>query len=246
MRPNLVIVGVHKCGTTALHHYLGLHPEIFMAEPKELNFFVEELNWGRGTSWYEARFEGAGDSTVVGEASPSYANHPKFEGVPARMHSVVPEAKLIFMVRDPVDRILSHHRMERARGAEQRPLTESGLRHLETRMVRQSMYWLQLRQFLVYYPISRILVLSQEELLTDRPETLRRAFRFVGVDPSFEDAEFGELRNTSDEREISSLGERRGPEELEDAPLRKLIAHLRPDIDEFRRHVGREFPNWCV
>ena len=57
--PNLIIVGGLKCGTTSIHHYLGLHPEIHMSKPKELNFFVEELNWDLGLDWYASRFDAA-------------------------------------------------------------------------------------------------------------------------------------------------------------------------------------------
>src|SRR5258708_33834762 len=55
--PNFIIVGGLKCGTTSIHHYLGLHPEIQMSKPKELNFFVEELNWDLGLDWYASRFD---------------------------------------------------------------------------------------------------------------------------------------------------------------------------------------------
>ena len=55
--PNLIIIGGLKCGTTSIHHYLGLHPEIDMSKPKELNFFVDELNWDLGLDWYRGRFD---------------------------------------------------------------------------------------------------------------------------------------------------------------------------------------------
>ncbi len=56
MLPNLIVIGAPKCGTTALHRYLGLRPEIAMAEAKELDFFAESFNWKRGLDWYEAHF----------------------------------------------------------------------------------------------------------------------------------------------------------------------------------------------
>ena len=81
--PNLIIVGGLKCGTTSIHHYLGLHPEIQMSKPKELNFFVEELNWDLGLDWYASRFDGRFE--VRGESSPHYTNLPRFSGVPERI-----------------------------------------------------------------------------------------------------------------------------------------------------------------
>ena len=72
--PNLIIVGGLKCGTTSIHHYLGLHPEVQMSKPKELNFFVEELNWDLGLDWYASRFDGR--FAVRGESSPTTRTCP--------------------------------------------------------------------------------------------------------------------------------------------------------------------------
>jgi hypothetical protein len=66
--PNLIIIGAPKCGTTSLHHYLSLHPQISMSREKELNFFIAERNWSKGIAWYAAQF--AADNKVRGEASP--------------------------------------------------------------------------------------------------------------------------------------------------------------------------------
>src|SRR4051812_50148245 len=74
--PNLIIIGGLKCGTTSIHHYLGLHPAISMSKPKELNFFVVELNWDLGLEWYRGRF--AGRFEGPGEASPPLPDFPPF------------------------------------------------------------------------------------------------------------------------------------------------------------------------
>src|SRR6187399_2211355 len=55
--PNLIVIGAQKCGTSGLHYYLSLHPEIWMSRPKELNFFLEERNWPRGVDWYRDHFD---------------------------------------------------------------------------------------------------------------------------------------------------------------------------------------------
>src|ERR671918_3082855 len=94
--PNLIVVGGLKCGTTSLHHYLSLHPEVSMSRPKELNFFVAELNSDLGPEWYASHFDR--DAPVRGETSPHYTNLPRFAGVAERMCSVAPEARLVYMV----------------------------------------------------------------------------------------------------------------------------------------------------
>jgi hypothetical protein len=77
MLPNLVVIGGAKCGTTSLHHYLSLHPEIFMSHPKELDFFIEEANWNKGIRWYESKFKAPG-KVIRGESSPRYTRYPTF------------------------------------------------------------------------------------------------------------------------------------------------------------------------
>src|SRR5918992_682833 len=126
MLPNLIVIGAQKCGTSALHHYLHLHPDICMSAQKELNFFVESKNWSKGLAWYESNFRGKdGKAKIYGEASPDYTGYPAAPGVPARMHSIVPDAKLILMVRHPVDRIISQYIHLRGSGVETRSLSEA-------------------------------------------------------------------------------------------------------------------------
>ena len=107
MLPNLIVIGAAKCGTTSLHAYLDEHPEIAMSREKELHFFVDRKNWGRGIEWYEAQFDAS--APVRGESSPGYSAYPLYEGVAERMARVVPDAKLVYLVRDPVERVVSHY-----------------------------------------------------------------------------------------------------------------------------------------
>ena len=104
--PNLIVIGSQKCGTSGLHHYLGLHPEISMSKPKELDFFITERNYPLGLDWYQGHFDSR--AKVRGESSPNYTAFPQHVGVPERMRSIVPEARLLYMVRDPIDRIGAH------------------------------------------------------------------------------------------------------------------------------------------
>jgi Sulfotransferase domain len=185
--PNLIIIGGLKCGTTSIHHYFGLHPEINMSKPKELNFFVEELNWDLGLNWYRGRFDER--FAVRGESSPHYTNLPHFKSVPERIHAHVPDAKLIYMVRDPISRILSHWCHAVGAGYETRPM-EAALARADQTYVTRSRYWMQLQPFLERFDRSQIAVITQEELQTDRDATMRKAFAFAGVDPDFTSEQF--------------------------------------------------------
>jgi Sulfotransferase domain len=185
--PNLIIIGGLKCGTTSIHHYLGLHPEIQMSKPKELNFFVEELNWDLGLDWYRGRFDQR--FAVRGESSPHYTNLPRFQDVAERIHSHVPDARLIYMVRDPISRILSHWAHATGAGYETRPM-EDALAREDQAYVSRSLYWQQLQPYLEHFGRERIELFTQEELQGDREGTMRRAFRFAGVDEGFTSEQF--------------------------------------------------------
>jgi hypothetical protein len=206
MLPNLIIIGAMKCGTTSLHYYLGLHPQISMSAEKELKFFVEERNWPKGRAWYESKFPV--DAPVRGEASPSYTFYPVFDGVPERMYGVVPDAKLIYVVRDPVERLISQYRHDRAEGKVCAPLEEAILPLDESMYVSRSKYAMQLERFLAFYPLSRILILTQEELKAQRRATIQKAFRFLGVDESFASWKFNvEMHGSRWKRRTGRVGD---------------------------------------
>jgi hypothetical protein len=272
--PNLIVIGAQKCGTSVLHYYLSLHPEVSMSKPKELNFFIEERNWPRGIDWYKAQFDP--DARVRGEASPNYTAFPQHEGVPQRMAEVVPDAKLIYMVRDPIERIAAHWVHNYAKRREKGTLAET-LIHPNTSYVTRSKYAMQLERFLEHYPKERVLVFQQSELRFERMKTLRRIFEFIGVDPDFNHPRFeqerhqtsGKTRATRLAVRLEKLGRgRRGrffPSNfwlvLDDRlPLRRAIKRpdvkaalpeetleeLRADGERLRELTGRDFSNWKI
>jgi hypothetical protein len=190
--PSFVVIGAQKCGTSGLHYYLSLHPEVSMSRPKELNFFIEERNWPRGVEWYAAHFDPR--AKARGEASPNYTAFPQHLGVPERMHSLLPDAKLIYLVRDPIDRIAAHWVHNYAKRREKGDL-RSTLLHPNASYLVRSHYHMQLQRFLSLYPLQRLLVLDQEDLRSRRFETLRQVFEFVGVDPDFSHPRFADERH---------------------------------------------------
>jgi len=194
--PNLIIIGALKCGTTSLHYYLGLHPQIFMSREKELDFFVQELNWDKGIEWYKSNF--TGKALIHGESSPRYTNYPFYDGVPERMHFVMPEAKLIYIVRDPIDRIISDYVQKFSDGMENRRI-EDVLKdfNLTNRYLNRSRYYMQLSQYLNYFPKSSILIITMEDLNRQRQTTLKKIFQFLNVDDTFYSQKFFKIKHTS-------------------------------------------------
>jgi hypothetical protein len=200
--PNLVVVGGLKCGTTSLHHYLALHPEISMSRPKELNFFVAELNWELGPEWYASHFDRA--APVRGETSPHYTNLPRFGGVAERMRATLGEqARIIYMVRDPIERILSHYVHNLGAGYETRPL-ERALGDPESAYVARSRYATQLEPYLGSFERDRILIVANEDLAAEREATMRTVFGFCGVDAAFTSDQFERQWETGSARASES------------------------------------------
>jgi hypothetical protein len=234
MLPNLIIIGAQKCGTSALHHYLQCHPDISMSTEKELNFFIEHRNWSNGVAWYESWF--TGDARVHGEASPNYTNYPAVKGVPQRMHAIVPDAKLIYMVRHPLERIVSHYMHNRWSGLETRSITEAlrgrhgGLAE-DSRYIRRSKYFMQVAQFLEFFPQANIFITTQEELFKRRSETLRAVFRFLGIDDAFHSERFSTLVHESGEKKARNRLGRALAGGSERGILRRLPSVLRPPLE---------------
>jgi hypothetical protein len=272
--PNLIVIGAERCGTTSLHRYLGAHPEIFMAKTKELDFFVTELNWHKGRRWYESQFRNG--SRVRGDSSPSYTAYPVHDGVAERMAALVPDAKLIYLVRDPIERTLSGYHHQRALALEHRPLAAALSDVNESRHIWRSRYAAQLERFLEHFPLEQILVVDSQELLTRRRETLAGIFRFLGIDERFWADRFAHEHNTRRSRRRTLLGAgvwvgtvkvlgkpathavaRRlpaltpfsrplEPPEADEKLRRTLERVFRDDVARLRGYTGLEFATWSI
>ncbi|MEC4805648.1 MAG: sulfotransferase [Jaaginema sp. PMC 1079.18] len=203
--PNLMIIGAMKCGTTSLHHYLNFHPQIAMSKAKELHFFVEGKNWHKGLKWYQSHFDS--EAPIRGETSPSYTAYPKWQGVPEKMQSVVPDAKLIYIVRDPIKRIISHYLNRYAAGVEHRGINEVLAADFESDYVLRSCYSMQLEQYRQYFPDSNILVITLEQLQNNRQATLKKIFQYLQIEDSLP-LQISEqaLHKSSQKRRKNALG----------------------------------------
>jgi len=182
--PTFVVIGAMKAGTVSLSHYLDQHPDVFLGRGGrfgEPNFFVAEQNWPRGRAWYESLFEGAGSAAALGECSPGYSMAPLFGGVPERIAQVVPNARLVYLVRDPIARMQSMYMHQVSAGRERRR-PEAAL--LDDHYLGPSRYGFQLAAFLDHFDRGQVLVIASE-VLRDRPrDALSVVFGHLGVDPA--------------------------------------------------------------
>ncbi|MDA0321591.1 MAG: sulfotransferase [Verrucomicrobia bacterium] len=232
MLPNLIIIGAAKAGTTSLHYYLDLHPQIRMSQPKELNFFVEERNWTLGLDWYRSKFSGA--EKIHGEASPAYTGAPAHPGVAERMHGVVPDARLIYVVRDPVSRMISHYVQRVAGWLEEGDIRDALVAPGANPYIDGTRYAMQLKQYLEYYAVKQIMVITCEDLLANRAETLRSVFQFLEVDETFRSLRFARMRHRAiRKRKPGSFGLR-----LRKSILQSRLYTWSPDLAHYAEAIA--------
>ena len=198
--PNLLIIGASKAGTTSLHDYLSRHPEIHMSENKELAFFDPRLRWNLGVDWYKANFDAA--YRINGESSPQYTTYPIVPDVPRRIKEVLGAPKFIYLLRDPVDRLLSQYTqvLDDFPGARSFSEILPNIENEDAGYIQKSSYFLQLNEYLQLFPRDSILVVINERLAARPRETLRAVFRFIGVDETFWSAELEAYRNVGGEK----------------------------------------------
>jgi hypothetical protein len=207
--PDFLVIGAQKAGTTALYAYLLRHPAIVGPSWKEVSFF--DRHYARGEAWYRGHFPNtlrrrvverrAGVAPIAGEASPSYMFHPF---APARVAQLVPDVRLIVLVRNPVDRALSHYHHEVALGRESLSF-EDAVEREDERMsgelermrdpsyfshawwnhtyLARGRYAEQLERWLAVFPRERLLVVPSEDLLGQPADTYARVLEFLGAPP---------------------------------------------------------------
>ena len=274
--PTFIVIGAMKGGTTALHQYLDLHPDVFVASPKELNYFVGGAAWSHGgEAWYRSKFEAAGDALARGECSPNYTKHPTIPGVPERMAALLPDARLVYVLRHPLERTIAHYLHFRSRGGEHRS-AERAISE-DARYVDASLYGMQLERYLAAYPKEQLLVIRSEDLRNDPTTTLATVHRFIGVGEVPAPEQRRDAHRT-DRRRVPRRGAgplyRTGPgrhalraapagwrgavhsmltapatpahARLSPATTATLVARFRDDLDLLRQHVGDEFEGWAL
>ena len=271
--PNLFIIGAAKSGTTSLHAYLSDHPEISMAEPKEPQIF-SAAQWEDELGTYVEML--SADAPIRGESSTAYTFYPFIQGIPERIAASCPDARFIYMVRDPVQRMIAHYVQGFAQMTEGRTIA-TVLREFDqpaNQFVAASRYASQLEQWLRHFDRERFLILEQDDLRERRQATMDRVFEFLGVEAiRITHADY-ELNATADKSRMTPAAARfwfafapltrrlpsRANKALEslmpaesvgrpllDEGLRTALEdHLRGEAERFRQMTGMAFESWSV
>ena len=201
--PSALIIGAQRSGTTSLFNYLAQHPDVLPPLGKEIHYF--DLHYGRGVRWYRGRFPFSarlrGGALTI-DASPYYLLHPL---APERAAQLLPDVKLVAVLRNPVDRALSHYQHEvrdgreslsfaealdrepeRLAGEEERLRREPGYysyNHHRYTYTRRGRYLEQLRRWVQHFPRSRLLVLQSERLFREPAAVSAALYDFLGLRP---------------------------------------------------------------
>lgn len=247
--PGLIIPGAMKAGTTSLFRYLEGHPQLAPAARKEVHYFDHHFH--RGPAWYRRQFRTmrwttSGTARIACESSPYYMFEPR---VPARVHDLVPDVKLVFLLRDPVERAFSHYHNNRRLGREpldfeaaldaedDRTLAEEERLRADPTHVsephrlysyrRRGLYAEQLLRWQSCFAAEQILVVDSRQLFADPAAVVAEVLRFAGLAPW-------------QPRSLAARNEGRHGDAMSARARRRLEAFFAPHEERLRRLIG-----WC-
>ncbi|MGB7274765.1 MAG: sulfotransferase domain-containing protein [Geitlerinemataceae cyanobacterium] len=241
-KPNFIVIGFMKCGTTSLYDYILQHPQVLPASQKEIMFFNNEKLFEMGVDWYRSNFPKIPDGSgyLTGEASTLYVQSSK---VARRLRDSFPDTKLIVLLRNPVDRAISHYHFNRKLGYKTESLEKaltSEIQYLQNvkdidqeidgkfgYLIASSLYIYFLEKWMSIFPREQFLILRAEDLAADTSGTLDRVFDFLSL-PNYKVSELSR-KNTGSYANI-------------DKELHEKISHFfEPYNQKLQEHTGSRF-----
>ncbi len=204
VRPDFVIIGAMKCATSTIHDQLAHQPGISMSEPKEPNFFSDDAHWRMGISWYESLFASMPSADLKGESSTHYTKLPTYPQCAKRVREWVPDAKLIYVMRDPVDRIVSQYIHEWSVHVIAKDCSIDQAIREHPMLVDYSRYAMQIEPYIKLFGRESILPVFFERMMREPQAELERIARHIGY--------AGDVHWHDDEaKNVSSQRQRRSP-----------------------------------
>lgn len=186
--PNFIFAGAAKSGSSTLFEYIRQHPDICMSETKEPFFF--DFNYENGISYYEKNFFHYQGEKIIGEATVWYMS---WSSVPERIYKTIPDVKLLFVIRNPIDRAFSNYLMD-LRGGHYTPRqtfgyvirNEKRVTKLDRRIVSGGLYYQHLKGFEQYFEREKMLVILYDDLKRDIRAVERCVYQFLDIEPDFQ------------------------------------------------------------
>lgn len=265
LKPDFLIIGGMKCGTSSLHYYLSLHPEVQMSKDKDIHFFSKMEIFKQGLQFYNDYFNE--NNLLKGESSVSYTVYPSYPDTVKNIYNTLGVGtKFIYVVRDPIERIISHYIHNLSAGRTKLKLN-AFVENMkpDSHYLNTSRYYQQISEYLRYYDKNNILIISTENLKNQRQKTLQSVFDFLHVEPTFYDDQYNQVKHKSAEKliynkfgkwvgktrliwryknKIPFTGKKIQIESLSDENLKRLQDFLNDDIEKFKIFTNCEFPEW--
>lgn len=234
VRPNFLIIGSAKCGTTALSKILDLHPNCSMSRPKEPEFFNSDENYEKGMAWYSRCWSHRNDEQIIGEATPRYTRRDLYPLTLQRIEEFDPNLKFVHIARDPYEKFVSFWRMW-ARGK----LLNGGqylgigdfFRSYEniSEIVRSCMYEYQLEPYLERFGDDQFHFMLSEDLRKNERVTIERLFKFLDLESDRIESFLGISANSAEPIK-GSMAKR----------LKNFLRRLRGGVESKSVYVQRE------
>ncbi|MEM1159488.1 MAG: sulfotransferase domain-containing protein [Pseudomonadota bacterium] len=182
--PDFIMIGAMKAATSTVSRWLESHPDVFMVAGQDPNHFSRDEFWGQGAARYNALFADAGPGQLCGEGTNNYTSDALFPHAARRLVASCPQVRLIYMVRDPVARIISHWIQVRAdQGDVAPPSLDQAVREMPERFVVPSLYWRQLSRYRALVPDARIHIGFMEDLQAAPEVFFDGLADFLGIAP---------------------------------------------------------------
>ena len=177
---DFIVIGAMKSGTTTLIDYLHRHPDIYIPPIKEVQYFSRDENYTKGNTWYEAFFVDAEPHQLRGEGSTCYSRWPSFPDAAIRISQYAPHVKLIYIVRDPVERTYSHFRHSILNREFSYKTFREALEN-ESELIESSKYMSQINQYLKYFDAEQFFFIKFEDLANANRQMFSRLFSFLSI-----------------------------------------------------------------
>ena len=228
-QPDFLIIGAMKCATSTLHDRLAMQPGIFMTELKEPNFFSNDEQYSKGMEWYLSHFQAADKMDICGESSTHYTKLPTYPHTVERIYQQFPNLKLIYVMRHPIDRLVSQYIHEWSQKTISVDINQAISQHPE--LIEYSRYSMQLEPYLEMFGREQILPVFFERLLDRKQEELQRICRFIGYQQKPVWIEENDVQNASSQR-------------LKNSKIRDLIVEA-PGLKEIRQNfIPKSWRTW--
>jgi len=241
--PNFIIIGAAKSATTTLAAILPRHPDCFISHPKEPKFFGR--CYDKGWAWYRKIFRPGEGYPLRGEASTMYASPlDSFRYTPQLIYRYFPQVKIVYVVRHPLDRLVSHWRHLKGRRPGFVPFDRIlGKRHPAKLLIGCSSYFARIQQYRRFFPDSQIYCLTFEDLISEPSEVLAGLLDFLGS-PLRPDLLLDQgklpIANVAGDKGRAFVQPPTWPADMR----REVVDKLRPDAESFLAYIGKPRDYW--